>query len=83
MYIHKNSDINDNDSVKFQLVSPQTDTQFDPDDFGHDDVFSKDIMKTYKEDIANKGKNSYTWLAWRKYEGCVPSKGKVIAVVKF
>jgi integrating conjugative element protein (TIGR03756 family) len=77
----KDPDINDNDSVKFQLVSPQTDTQFDPDDFGHDDVFSKDIMKTYKEDIANKGKNSYTWLAWRKYEGCVPSKGTVIAVV--
>ena len=79
----KDPDINDNDSVEFQLVSPQVETKFNKDDFGHNDVLGKDLFSTYKQDIANKGKNAFVWLAWRKYEGCVQSPGQLIAVVKF
>lgn len=77
-------DINNNDSVKFQLIYPQTDTHFDPDDIGHNDLTDmSQFFNTYKEDIATKGNNSFVWLAWRKYEGCVQHPGKLISVVKF
>jgi integrating conjugative element protein (TIGR03756 family) len=77
-------DINDNDSVKFQLIYPQTETHFDPDDIGHDDITDiSQFFNTYKEDVATKGNNAFVWLAWRKYEGCVQHPGKLINVIKF
>jgi integrating conjugative element protein (TIGR03756 family) len=73
--------INDNDSVKFQMVYPEVNTTFDPDDFGKDD--SMDFgLQPYGQDMTIKGDNAYVWLAWRKYEGCVPAAGKLINVVK-
>jgi integrating conjugative element protein (TIGR03756 family) len=79
----KDPDINDNDSVEFQLVSPQIDTTFDKDDFGHNDINAQELLDTYKQKIATKGDNAFVWLAWRKYEGCVQHPGTLLAVIKY
>ena len=78
----RDPDINDNDSVKFQLVYPEIEDKFDEDDFGKNDMYDLNITNTYRSDITQKGEDRYTWLAWRKYEGCVPGKGKLISVIR-
>ena len=80
-FVSKQPYINDNDSVKFQMVYPVVNTKFDPDDFGKDDRFDMSL-EPYGQDWTIKGDDAYVWQAWRKYEGCAPYPGKLISVVK-
>ena len=80
--IYKPVTVNNDTNARFQRIYPDMSHTFNSDDLGKNDLMSKDILKPFGQEWTEKGKNRYAFLIWRKYEGCMPSRGKVIQVIK-
>ena len=74
--------INDKNDAEFQRVYPNPpEIDYDASDIGKNTIASGNLFKAYGINWTELGDNTYGWLIWRRYEGCMPGEGVVIAVV--
>jgi integrating conjugative element protein (TIGR03756 family) len=74
--------INNKNDAEFQRVYPNPpEVDYDATDIGKNTIASGDLFTSYGIKWTELGDNTYAWLIWRKYEGCMPGDGFVIAVV--
>ena len=74
--------INNDTNARYQRIYPDMNYRFDSDDFGKNDLLDKSVLDPYGQKWTKDGKNRYVFLIWRKYEGCIPGAGHVVAVYK-
>ncbi len=80
--IYRPITVNDDINARYQRVYPDMNYRFDPDDFGKNDLLDTNVLDPYGQKWTKDGKNRYVFLIWRKYEGCIPGAGHVVAVYK-
>lgn len=69
---------NSDDTAKWQMVYPIESHQCEI--FGVNDVTNP---KPWGSVAMQKTKGNYSWILWRHYQGCIPSKGHVISVINW